>query len=318
MTWRRALAYWACFLVLGAYYLVALREPSRAVPAHLTRAPFLSLSNRTTSRAQFSATAAGAFQFAVTAYDGQGVAAQDVVSVVVTAVAASTPTVTSIATATRTPTAIASRTPTSMPTPTYTPTPRPTNTPTVGSLPIHDADGDGIADASDNCPNDFNPAQSDINDNGIGDLCDSGTPAPITLGRVQLKAAPNGLISIQATVDGTEWGSLGEALTGGLTVGVMGAGLPLPQVLSFPSTRCTASSAFRVRCVGGDGETARFTKRRTGHVFNLNITAKKRTFAPPLQPNAVQVVLSVGGLDRRASIASCTVRRSAKSATCRK
>lgn len=46
MTWRRALAYWACFLVLGAYYLVALREPSRAVPAHLTRAPFLSIADK--------------------------------------------------------------------------------------------------------------------------------------------------------------------------------------------------------------------------------------------------------------------------------
>jgi hypothetical protein len=43
MTWRRALAYWACFLVLGVYYVLVLREPSRPTPAHLTRAPFLSL-----------------------------------------------------------------------------------------------------------------------------------------------------------------------------------------------------------------------------------------------------------------------------------
>jgi Domain of unknown function (DUF4340) len=43
MTWPRALAYWACFIVLGGYYLVALREPSRQVPAHLTRAPFLNV-----------------------------------------------------------------------------------------------------------------------------------------------------------------------------------------------------------------------------------------------------------------------------------
>ena len=43
MTWRRALTYWACFLVLGAYYLLVLREPSRPTPAHLTRAPFLTL-----------------------------------------------------------------------------------------------------------------------------------------------------------------------------------------------------------------------------------------------------------------------------------
>jgi hypothetical protein len=43
MTWRRALAYWACFLVLGAYYLLVLRESARPTPPHLTRAPFLNL-----------------------------------------------------------------------------------------------------------------------------------------------------------------------------------------------------------------------------------------------------------------------------------
>ena len=35
-----------------------------------------------------------------------------------------------------------------------------------------DRDGDGIADASDNCPATFNPNQADGNDNGVGDLCE--------------------------------------------------------------------------------------------------------------------------------------------------
>lgn len=43
MTWRRALTYWACFIVLGTYYLLVLREPSHPTPAHLTRAAFLSI-----------------------------------------------------------------------------------------------------------------------------------------------------------------------------------------------------------------------------------------------------------------------------------
>jgi len=43
MTWRRALAYWVCFLFLGTYYLLVLRESARPTPAHLTRAPFLNL-----------------------------------------------------------------------------------------------------------------------------------------------------------------------------------------------------------------------------------------------------------------------------------
>jgi len=36
-----------------------------------------------------------------------------------------------------------------------------------------DADGDGIADESDNCPNDSNPGQDDIDADGVGDACDN-------------------------------------------------------------------------------------------------------------------------------------------------
>lgn len=43
MTWRRALTYWGCFLILSAYYLLVLRESARPTPAHLTRAAFLNL-----------------------------------------------------------------------------------------------------------------------------------------------------------------------------------------------------------------------------------------------------------------------------------
>jgi hypothetical protein len=39
--------------------------------------------------------------------------------------------------------------------------------------PAPDADGDGIPDASDNCPSVANPGQKDLNGEGIGDVCDS-------------------------------------------------------------------------------------------------------------------------------------------------
>lgn len=38
-----------------------------------------------------------------------------------------------------------------------------------------DADGDGIADAEDNCRTDPNPLQRDSDDNGLGDVCDCAT-----------------------------------------------------------------------------------------------------------------------------------------------
>jgi hypothetical protein len=36
----------------------------------------------------------------------------------------------------------------------------------------NDGDNDGIADAVDNCPSDYNPAQTDTDGDGLGDVCD--------------------------------------------------------------------------------------------------------------------------------------------------
>ena len=43
----------------------------------------------------------------------------------------------------------------------------------TGEVRSVDFDGDGIPDSNDNCPQDYNPSQSDIDIDGIGDICDS-------------------------------------------------------------------------------------------------------------------------------------------------
>src|SRR4051812_48856485 len=39
-----------------------------------------------------------------------------------------------------------------------------------------DTDADGIDNGLDNCPDDYNPDQSDYNNNGMGDICDPSCP----------------------------------------------------------------------------------------------------------------------------------------------
>ena len=55
-----------------------------------------------------------------------------------------------------------------------------------------DGDGDGICDIADNCPSTFNPLQSDVDADGIGDACDTEGPPGNT----------NGFLGLDDCIDG--------------------------------------------------------------------------------------------------------------------
>ncbi|MBI5765345.1 MAG: thrombospondin type 3 repeat-containing protein [Planctomycetes bacterium] len=55
------------------------------------------------------------------------------------------------------------------------------NPPGGGGNNDPDADGDGVVDANDNCPNNANPDQADANADGVGDACPPGTPPDPTV-----------------------------------------------------------------------------------------------------------------------------------------
>jgi hypothetical protein len=169
-------------------------------------------------------------------------------------------------------------------------------------------------------PNDFNPAQSDGNQNGIGDICDTGTPTPLTLSQLRLKAAkPStyGTILVRGTLDASEYGVLANALANDFTIAVIGVGLPAPENMVFPGVRCLGLGRV-TRCVGNGGEVATFRPPSSGTIFTVKITASNRSFVPPLsaQPPAT-VTLTLGHRDRRAQTGNCTVPASGKSANCR-
>jgi len=57
-----------------------------------------------------------------------------------------------------------------------------------------DTDGDGVPDATDNCPNDANPNQEDADGDGVGDVCDP-TPFPEPVGGIAVPVNKLGLVA---------------------------------------------------------------------------------------------------------------------------
>lgn len=88
----------------------------------------------------------------------------------------------------------------------------------VQNSPQTDTDGDGVADASDNCPFLANPQQTDTDGDGIGDLCDETTTTEKSItvegisegdtvsGAIFVEAIPSGISGDDAVIfeiDGT-------------------------------------------------------------------------------------------------------------------
>jgi len=117
-----------------------------------------------------------------------------------------------------------------------------------------DLDGDQVCNHDDNCPTIANANQSDLDGDGIGNICDP-VDAKVELGEATLRrssdpAQPNGRIALKGTFTmGPDEGPLSDA--GGISVRVTD-GLGLDYTATWTAGSCVDSGTM-IRCRSGSG-----------------------------------------------------------------
>jgi hypothetical protein len=159
-----------------------------------------------------------------------------------------------------------------------------------------DADGDGICDADDDCPDVLDPGQSDLDGDGLGDACDDAD-VPLFVTRASMTGG--GSIRVRGTFPASGFG----AATG--IVAEVADGGNVDVHVEWPAAACATGSTGRIKCRTADGlARARFTPRRDGTV-RAGIQLRHQVLQPPFAA-PIRLTVTTGDVDRAGSIAACT------------
>ncbi|MFN2426002.1 MAG: hypothetical protein ABR587_06105 [Candidatus Binatia bacterium] len=180
-----------------------------------------------------------------------------------------------------------------------------------------DTDSDSTADCNDNCPADANPDQADIDNDGIGNVCDNDDAnGSLVVSQVRIKAAnpdvgANGRVRVAAVVlDGVAGGTLADDLVLGNVYVELSAG-------GFSTTAAvgTCTGTGRIKCRNeATGVKASFTPLVQGDnnvpdVWKMRLSQRKvASTVTPTAPASLSLVQPTPSITRADDISACDAR----------
>jgi len=174
--------------------------------------------------------------------------------------------------------------------------------------PIPDADADGVADASDNCPAVGNADQADLDGDTEGDACDP-FDASIASAKVVARSGPpstgRGRLTLSGTFDAPPPGDGFDAATGVAITVARADGST--QSATWAVAECSARRNGQVVCKSADrAATATFRPSRGG-TWTYKITLSRLALPGDATPTmTVRLRHGAGAIDRVAPAAPCT------------
>ena len=173
----------------------------------------------------------------------------------------------------------------------------------------------GVCNATDVCPEDADPAQGDLDADGLGDACDP-VDAPLDLLRALLRRrGAHGTIALRGTFTVR---SAAEALAAGQGIAVrVRNGGAVDEQRAWQADECRTGASGRVVCVAaGKTARARFVPE-AGNGYRFRITFAKAAIGPTFDAS-VGVVLTLGErIDRAGSLAASACKRRSAQLRCR-